>query len=49
MNLDKLPAADAPDPSAIPSAAPETPASPEPEPAHPGKTRSVSRKTANPK
>ena len=49
MNLDKLPAADAPDSSVSPSAAPETPAPPEPEPAHPGKTRSVSRKTANPK
>jgi lipopolysaccharide export system protein LptC len=49
MNLDKLPAADVPDPSVSASATSETPAPPEPEAVHAGKTRSVSRKTANPK
>jgi lipopolysaccharide export system protein LptC len=49
MNLDKLPAADAPDPSLVSSAAPETPAPPEPEAVHTGKPRPISRKPANPK
>lgn len=49
MNLDKLPAADAPDPSVSASATSETPAPPEPEAVHAGKTRSVSHRTANPK
>jgi len=49
MHLDQLPPSDAPEPSASPSAAPETPVPPEPAPAHPGKTRSLSHRTVNPK
>jgi lipopolysaccharide export system protein LptC len=45
MNLDRLPAADPPDPSAEP----ETAAPPEPEPVHPARIRSETRKTVNPK
>jgi lipopolysaccharide export system protein LptC len=49
MHLDKLPDPDPPDQSASASAAPEPAPAPAPAPARPGKTRSSSSKTANPK
>jgi lipopolysaccharide export system protein LptC len=49
MHLDKLPDPDPPDQSASAPAAPEPAPAPAPAPARPGKTRSSSSKTANPK